>query len=73
MMNKIGRLIPLIAVFVCAVAMLIVNLCDVVPSLVIGFLVCWSILLGMSGTLLGVKIRDYINENKEENNKDERR
>ena len=71
MMNKIGKLIPLIAVFVCAVAMLIINLCDVVPSLVIGFLVCWSILLGVSGTLLIERTINVIEEIKE--NKDNER
>lgn len=71
MMNKIGKLIPLIAVFVCAVAMLIVNLCDVVPSLVIGFLVCWSILLGVSGILLIERTINVIEEIKE--NKDDER
>lgn len=68
MMNKIGRLIPLIAVFACAVAMLIINLCDVVPSLVIGFLVCWSILLGVSGTLLVERTINVIKEIKENKN-----
>lgn len=68
MMNKIGKLIPLIAVFVCAVAMLIINLCDVVPSLVIGFLVCWSILLGVSGTLLIERTINVIEEIKENKN-----
>ncbi len=66
MMNKIGKLIPLIAVFICAVAMLIVNLCDVVPSLVIGFLVCWSILLGVSGTLLVERTINAIKEIRED-------
>lgn len=67
--NKIARLIPLIVVFVFAVVMLIVNLTNmgITADTVLG--VGWALVLGMSGTLLGVKIRDYINENKEENNK----
>ena len=67
--NKIARLIPLIVVFVFAVVMLIVNLTNIgiTADTVLG--VGWTLVLGMSGTLLGVKIRDYINENKEENNK----
>lgn len=71
--NKIARLIPLIVVFVFAVVMLIVNLTNIgiTADTVLG--VGWALVLGMSGTLLGVKIRDYINENKEENNKNERR
>lgn len=71
--NKIARLIPLIVVFVFTVVMLIVNLTNIgiTADTVLG--VGWALVLGMSGTLLGVKIRDYINENKEENNKNERR
>ena len=71
--NKIIRLIPFIVVFVFAVVMLIVNLNNIgiTADTVLG--VGWALVLGMSGTLLGVKIRDYINENKEENNKNERR
>lgn len=71
--NKIARLIPLIIVFIFAVAMLIVNLNNIgiTADVVLG--IGWSLVLGMSGTLLGVKIRDYINENKEENNKNEKR
>ena len=71
--NKIVRLIPLIIVFIFAVAMLIVNLNNIgiTADVVLG--IGWSLVLGMSGTLLGVKIRDYINENKEENNKNEKR
>ena len=67
--NKIARLIPLIVVFVFAVVMLIVNLnnigitVDVVLG--VGWALVLGLVLGMSGTLLGIKIRDYINENKE--------
>lgn len=73
MRNKIMRLIPLIVVFVFAVVMLIVNLNNIGITVDVVLGVGWALVLGMSGTLLGVKIRDYINENKEENNKNERR
>ena len=71
--NKIARLIPLIVVFVLAVVMLIVNLNNIGITVDVVLGVGWALVLGMSGTLLGIKIRDYINENKEENNKNERR
>ena len=71
--NKIARLIPLIVVFVFAVVMLIVNLNNIGITVDVVLGVGWALVLGMSGTLLGVKIRDYINENKEENNKNERK
>lgn len=71
--NKITRLIPLIVVFVFAVVMLIVNLNNIGITVDVVLGVGWALVLGMSGTLLGIKIRDYINENKEENNKNERR
>ena len=71
--NKISRLIPLIVVFVFAVVMLIVNLNNIGITVDVVLGVGWALVLGMSGTLLGIKIRDYINENKEENNKNERR
>lgn len=72
MMNKIGKLIPFIVVFVCAAAMLIVNLCDVASSLVIGFLVCWSILLGVSGTLLVERTIDMLKEIKGSKNNEKK-
>ena len=71
--NKIARLIPLIVVFVFAVVMLIVNLNNIGITVDVVLGVGWALVLGMSGTLLGNKIRDYINENKEDNNKNERR
>ena len=71
--NKIARLIPLIVVFVFAVVMLIVNLNNIGITVDVVLGVGWALVLGMSGTLLSIKIRDYINENKEENNKNERR
>ena len=71
--NKIIRLIPLIVVFVFAVVMLIVNLNNIGITIDVVLGVGWALVLGMSGTLLGIKICDYINENKEENNKNERK
>lgn len=53
--------------------MLIVNLNNIGITVDVVLGVGWALVLGMSGTLLGIKIRDYINENKEENNKNERR
>lgn len=51
-MNKFGRSMPFIVMFVCALIMVVVILCDIGLTMQIGSLICLSMLSGVSGTLL---------------------
>lgn len=51
-MNKFWQLVPFIVMFVCALIMVVVILCDIGLTMQIGSLICLSMLSGVSGTLL---------------------
>lgn len=71
-MNKFWQLVPFLVVLVCALAMVIVILCDTGLTMNVGSLVCWSTALGASGALLverTIKIVEKIKGDKDNEKK----
>lgn len=71
-MNKFWQLIPFLVVLVCALAMVIVILCDTGLTMNVGSLICWSAALGASGALLAERIIRIVREIKGDKNNEKK-